>query len=205
MEELATVLGKNIIRKLYYDIKVKKQSLRDNGEDMGDYPYQAIQQREIAVEALFDDAILRSGSEDINKNENTKDYYDYLAKNHKQFMSFDDNGNSWEDYLTVEGLQHILKIYKDILISKQAAWHDGIFENIPNTEQIDEIEPCTVNYNFLERQQGIRISAKSLKIPRQFLLNVEDAVHDSIYTLDVDEYGANTYVELASVDEQENK
>ena len=38
MEELATVLGKNIIRKLYYDIKVKKQSLRDNGEDMGDYP-----------------------------------------------------------------------------------------------------------------------------------------------------------------------
>mgnify|MGYP005790994037 CR=1 FL=1 len=62
-----------------------------------------------------------------------------------------------------------------------------------------------MNYNFLERQQGIRISAKSLKIPRQFLLNVEDAVHDSIYTLDVDEHGANTYVELASVDEQENK
>ena len=57
MNQYLTELGKNKLRKMIYDVLVKKRDLRLKNTDMGSYEYQAIQQREIAVSILFDSLI----------------------------------------------------------------------------------------------------------------------------------------------------
>lgn len=196
MTDYLTDYGKEIIRQLYYEVEVKKQELQDNNADLGGYDYQAIQQREIALDTLFRDLITVPAI-DI-KDEDTTNYYDYLAQSHKKTKFNTDLAGA---KTTVRGIPKIMDLYKEELIATAAAWHDGIFLNLPDTTDIGEIEPCTVNYNFLERQQGFRIALRALDFTEQSIRLVEDEVRNSIYTLGLDPNGRNHYIELAHYDE----
>lgn len=185
--------GKEIIRELYYKVQVKKQELREKGVDLGSYEYQALQQREIALNDLFVNLISFPSPDKTLADKDTPSYYEYLAKEHKKPEFNQDYSVS---KVTVRGLPKLLEMYKEELIATAAAWHDGVFTNLPVTTDIDDIEPATVNYNYLERQQGYRIALKALGYTSKELRMVEDDVRNSVYTLTVDSNGSNRYKEL---------
>lgn len=191
--------GKNILRKLCYQAQVVKQDLRENGVKAGSYEYQALQQREIAVNTMFD--ILLTDSANHIADEDMVSYYEYLAKDGQELKLPQDTSLRWDDNLTADGLHLALKLYQEDLIQKQSAWHDGVFENIPNVTAINDFKKCTVNVNYLERQQGFRIAFKMLKIPRQLSLNIEDHVRNGVYTLEYRPNGGNEYKELVNADQ----
>lgn len=181
MKQYLTELGKNKLRKMLYDVLVKKRDLRLKNIDMDSYEYQAIQQREIAVSILFDNLI--TWEEVGNDDKNMIFHYEHLVNSGKEPKKFVDNGIVWKDYLTVEGLEKLLNKYKQELIAKQASWYDGVFENLPQIDSITDVKQCTVNTNYLERQQGFIAIFQAFKIPRQKVTYIEDDVRNSIYTM----------------------
>src|SRR5699024_3429382 len=98
---------------------------------------------------------------------------------------------------TVEGLEKLLNKYKQELIAKQASWYDGVFENLPQIDSITDVKQCTVNTNYLERQQGFVAIFQAFKIPRQKVTYIEDDVRNSIYTMYIEKNGAYNYKQLA--------
>lgn len=198
--DLLTANGKNILRRLCYDVKCKKQSLRDDNVDMGSYAFQAIQQREIAIESLFDGLFGHERGE-----QDYVYYFDYLAKNHKKLKLPVDKSLNWNDNLTHKGLHQALSLYEEDLIKKQSAWHDGVFEYLPKVESIGDIQECTVNTNYLERQQGYKVAFNSLKIPVKLYRNIEDDVRNSVYTRIYDEHGSNVDKKLAYFEDYDLK
>lgn len=194
MTKLVTKLGSNVVKKLFYDVLSEKRMLEQQNIDPAKYAYQAIQQREIAIRDIFEGLIVIP-SKNI-KNEDLPPYYEYLVHSDQKIAVFADKGILWEDYLTQAGLQKILTMYKETLIAKESAWHDGIFENIPHVTKIDEIHECTVNTNFLERQQGYRIAMKALRVQQDMIFSLEHEVRQHIYTSAIDNQGANYYKKL---------
>lgn len=195
MKQYLTELGKNKLRKMLYDVLVKKRDLRLKNIDMDSYEYQAIQQREIAVSILFDNLI--TWEEVGNDDKNMIFHYEHLVNSGKEPKKFVDNGIAWKDYLTVEGLEKLLNKYKQELIAKQASWYDGVFENLPQIDSITDVKQCTVNTNYLERQQGFVAIFQAFKIPRQKVTYIEDDVRNSIYTMYIEKNGAYNYKQLA--------
>lgn len=198
MEQYLTELGKNVVRKLCYDLNLKKYQLKRSDADISGYEIQALQQREIALNDIFE-SLITAPADNVD-DENLFRYYDYLAENNKPLKPFKDNGKSWQDYLTEDGVDKLLSMYREDIIAKQAAWHDGIFEYMPKTEDIADIKPASVNWNFIERQQGYKIAMRALKAPKDKIIQVEKEVRDSVYTMELNDNWQSEYKLLASAD-----
>lgn len=190
-----TNLGENVLKKLDYQVKAKKYSLLADGQDICSYAYQAIQQREIAIDDLFFRLITNKKTKSTDKDLSI--YYDYLAKTGQKLkLKIDDRSDYFGDYITNNGIEQVSLMYLTELKATQAAWHDGIFVNQPNIEDITQTPKCTVNTNFLERQQGYRVALKALRVPQTLISNLEQQVYQGIYTMTIDDNYSNYYKKL---------
>lgn len=199
MAKFLTKLGKEIIRKLYYDVETKKYQLINDREDIGGYNFQAIQQREIAVLNLFDalltDSSLTTGDGDI-ADKDVASYYESAARDNVELKFKQDAGNNWQDCLTEEGLHKALELYKEDLRQKQASWHDGDFTYLPNLTDIGDMNHCVVNYNYLERQQGYRVALAKFRVPKDMVRNADEEISDHVYARKYKDNGTITYVRV---------
>lgn len=194
MNQLLTKNGCELIRYLTYSVKHKKYSLERNGISSGDYKYQAIQQREIAIDDVFERLI--TAEADKLKDSDVINYYEYLAKQHKTIIFNFKRTFDWQDYITETGMKILLEIYERELKAMQATWHDQIFYHMPDLESITDLKKCTVNVNYLERLQGYKMIMSELCIPLYKILNINDDIFNHIYTLKINDNGSSYYKEL---------